>query len=92
MIRKMNVEKSTVINFKNSPIAVISLPESIQNEIATFDRINQDKVDAMYELEKLELASYAKLTHINNLLEKHFENNDNGTKSVTENAAKSNNE
>lgn len=68
----MTVEKTLVFKFNDKSLLVTDLPEAIQNEIATLDRFKQDKINIMYELEKVELATYAKLTQLNRLVEQHF--------------------
>lgn len=72
MIHDMKHESTLIIDYNDEKIAVSTLPKQIQNEIATLDRINQEKIDALYELEKLQLAYQSKKIHINQLLEKIF--------------------
>lgn len=65
----MTAEKSVTVTYKNKKILVSELPEEIRNEIATWDRMSQDRLDIFYELEKLELAWQAKKAQIGNMIE-----------------------
>ena len=72
MNNKLTVEKSLIISFNKEKIMTNSLPENIQNEIATLDKLRQDRVDAMYELEKCELAVQFKMVLLDKMLKDHF--------------------
>lgn len=59
---------TTVLRGGDNPIYVIDLPEDIRNEILTYDRYNQEKLDALYALEKAELLLDAKYKQVMELL------------------------
>lgn len=73
MIHKLVVDKSIVIKFKEQQVVVASLPEHLQNEIATLDKLRQDKTDITYELEKIDLAIQFKMLLLQKSLSDHFE-------------------
>ena len=61
-------EKTTVLPVDNQLVQVSNLPEELRNEIATYDRLMQDKLDCVYDLEKIELAGIVKLQQIQALV------------------------
>ena len=64
--------KTTHIPFNGKIIQVSGLPKEIINEIQTLDRLLQDKIDCLYELEKVEIAALLKTSQIHQLLLSHF--------------------
>lgn len=64
MKTSMTATPTTTIN----GIAVADLPTSIRNEIATFDRIRQDYIDAAYKLEVFHYALEAMRANIAKLV------------------------
>lgn len=60
----MKAEPSITITYKNKKIITSDLPEEIRNEVATCDRLAQERLDSYYELEKLDLAWQAKKNQI----------------------------
>lgn len=90
MVQKLIAEKHVVIKFKDQNLLVDELPEHIKNEIATLDKMRQDKLDITYNLDVIESALQFKMLYINKLLQDHFshpvhetvtqENNENDTK------------
>ena len=69
MKTKLIAPKTTTIKIKDAEVAVYKLPEDVQNEIETLDKIRQDYIDKVYEVEILELALKAKISQINSMLE-----------------------
>lgn len=61
-------EKTTVWTVENQIILVSNLPEELRNEIATWDRLQQEKLDAMYNLEKADMAAVVKAQQIHVLI------------------------
>lgn len=56
MKHKLDTEKTVILNINEHKIVVAELPEDIRNEIATFDRIKQQRMDALFDLEVMNLA------------------------------------
>lgn len=61
-------EKTTVWQLDNQFIQVSNLPDEYKNEIATFDRLMEDKLEAIYQVEKIELAAMLKGQQIHALI------------------------
>lgn len=57
-------EKTTVLQVDGQLVQVSGLPEELKNEVATADRMIEDKLDAVYRLETVELALHIKLQQI----------------------------
>lgn len=68
MKHPLTIDKSVAITFKDKKILVDELPDDLKYEIHTLDKMNQDKINLLYELEKLELAAQTKKIQINKLL------------------------
>ena len=58
-------EKTTVIQVENQLVQVSNLPEEVKNEVATMDRLLQDRLDRIYALETTELAAVVKTQQVN---------------------------
>lgn len=61
-------EKTTVWQLDNQVIQISNLPEEYRNEVATLDKLFEDKLKAIYELEKIELAAMVKSQQIHALI------------------------
>lgn len=61
-------EKTTVWQVDNQVVQVSNLPEELRNEIATLDKLYQDKIEAIYRLETVELAAVVKAQQIHALV------------------------
>jgi hypothetical protein len=61
-------EKTTFIPVDNQVVQVSSLPTELQNEVETLDRLLQEKIEAIYKLETIELASMVKSSQVQQLV------------------------
>lgn len=62
------IEKTNYIKFDDKEVKVSSLPEPVRFEVETLDRFLQKKLNALQELELIELAIKAKQAHIRQLV------------------------
>lgn len=60
MKHKIQTEKTLTVTVGSDNIALSELPVELQNEFETFDKIKQDRMNALYNLEILELAFLSK--------------------------------
>lgn len=60
MKHKIQTEKTLTVTVGSDNIALSELPVELQNEFETFDKIKQDRMNALYKLEVLELAFLSK--------------------------------
>lgn len=61
-------EKTTIIPIEGSLVQVSNLPDELKNEVETLDRLLQDKIGVLYELEKVELATLVKTQQIQQMV------------------------
>jgi DNA repair protein RadC len=61
-------ERTTVIPVDNQLVQVSDLPQEVRNEVTTLDRLLQDKLDAIYRLETIELAAVVKSQQVHALV------------------------
>ena len=68
MKHSLEIEKSILVNVQGNMVKVSSLPDDLKYEIATLDKMRQDRLDAMYHYEVIEHAVKAKESMIEKMI------------------------